>query len=573
MICEACKHENEAGVKFCSKCGEKTGATPAPGTIEVVPEADAAPAVKPEEALVATSAPEAKPSTPAAPASSSLASTVESIKQMPPKKLAIFGGGIAAVIILLIIIIAAASGGSRFDMRQNSITFLREGSEIIVLGNNNRFTIDGRYNSSQVSMDGSRAAVLTDWSSANGGTLWFVTTSRATLVAEDVFSFTLSNTGRGIIFYTDRIGGDWRTTLNLYETNNSRLTRISEDAHFEASTISPDGRTVAFVVAHDARGNEITGYMRVNNRNPERLGDNILPIAVSNGGRHLYYIREDETGRESFHVRSGRNSNRLIPEIGRTPPTIMFNNDYSQIMFTMDGRTFFSRNGSERERVSALEIQGLLVPPNTQVNLRHGFIQTYGVSTFANQVALSVDSNWETRLEVIDRRFEASMISGTAGLRDAHISENGRTLLFVNRSGHLMSVDPTNNNPEATEIARNLRFFVASSDASHVYFINSDNELMHVRGNRTPTRIADFASHLVMSPRGNRAFFITDMGRNGGDLQTSNNGGRPSRVATEVMSVTATPTSVLYRNFDSDVYRSNGNANFSRVAADAIANW
>lgn len=569
MICEACKHENRVDAAFCTECGAKfESKSEEVKPEEVKVEESKLEEPKPEEAKAEETKEEAVVAEPAAAAKppSAIATTIESLKKLPPKKLAILGGAVAAALLLFIIIIAAAvgGGGSNFSMMAGQMQFLQEGSETVIISGNNRIVIDGNLHSRSISMDGTSAAVLTDFTSSGGGTLWFVSGSRATRVADDVFDFMLSDTGRGMLYETDRAGN--RVTLNLYDTRRSNHTRISEDALRGDFTISPDGRTVAYVVIEG--NNDHVGYMVVNNRRPERLGANIYPAAVSDGGRHLYYFREDGNNM-SFHVRSGRNSARLIENMSTWNfPTILFNQDYSQVLFTHEGRTFHSRNGSERERVSALYIDSVVIPPFAQVRIVN-FGAVFGISSFANQTVISSGTDGEARLEFIDRRFEATTVSGTAGIRSGQIAENGREMLFINRSGHLMRVNPTRSNAETVEVVRNIRDFVASPDLSHVYFINNDRDLMHVRGNRTPSRIADFASHLVMSPRGNRAFFITDMGSNGGDLQTSNNGNRASRIATDVRNVWSIGSGVLYSNIDNDIYRSNGNANFSRIATDA----
>ena len=74
---------------------------------------------------------------------------------------------------------------------------------------------------------------------------------------------------------------------------------------------------------------------------------------------------------------------------------------------------------------------------------------------------------------------------------------------------------------------------------------------------------------LAMLASSNKVFFIEDFDdRLGGYLSYSENGESRQRVreASEVTDVWSTPTSIFYRNMDGDVFRSNGDGNFERVA-------
>jgi len=486
------------------------------------------------------------------------ASVVGAVKTMPVKKLAIIGGAIVLAIIAIILLVSLLRGSSGVTSSDH-IAIFTDRDQVIISGNNNRqFTIDGEFWDMQRSLDGSRAAILVDYDRNHGGTLWYVTTSRATLVADDVVEFQLSDTGRGIAFLTDLDRND-AGQLVLFDTSNSRSTNITDEVIY--FTISPDGRTVAYAVYLGS--NEFRGYVR-SGRSSDRIGDNVMPIAVSNGGRHLYYLRVTSHGWNfdaSLHVRSGRTQNRLLPEVP-WDMNIMLNSDYSEILFTDGDRTFISRNGSDRTVVSRSIIEEILMPTHGQVRFTED-VAVYGVRTFANTVAVTRYS-----VESINRRFETHNVTRNLGWGLPFVSEDGRTLHFLDNRDRLMRVDPTRENAEAVEVARNVRSFAATADGSRVFFVNEDDNLYHIRGNRNPSRIAVAVSpSLIVS--GNRVFYLTDMHHTrGGDLNVSNNGGRGSRVAQDVLRVWSTPTNVFYTNIDGETFRSNGNHRFSMFHQD-----
>jgi hypothetical protein len=500
-----------------------------------------------------------------------ISSVTNMIKVMPLKKLLKFAIP-AVLIILAMIIVLPMLRGANISIAKDSISFFADGDSVIVSGNNNtKFTISGEMRSSQISMDGSKAVLLTDFVSGSGGTLWLVTTSNSTRIAEDVLAYQIADSGNGVVYFTDFDSRNSTAALYLYDTSSRRTTLISDEAMFEGREmvgvcISPDGKSVGFIGDVDNSSNELTGYIRVDGKSTERLGNNMFALAISNGGRHIYYVRMTEDGRRaSLHVRSGRNENRLIPDMSSWGVSMLLNRDYSEVLFSVEDRTFISRNGGERTRVSGSAINGLLLPQGGQMRYTHGNmggIIVYGVRSFANTLAVTSGG-----IELINNKFEADRVPGSNSIRgQAFVSDDGRNLLFITGNGNLVRVDTNRLDAERNEIERGVRSFVASNDGRTVFFVNSDEELWHVRGNGRPSKVSDFVSseRIVMSNNSNRVFFLVDyIHRNGGELHFSDNGRRSTKIADDVMSVWSTRTNIFYTNFDSELFRSNGNERFS----------
>ena len=457
--------------------------------------------------------------------------------------------------------------------RANHILIFEDGDEVFISGNNNeKFSIDGNLYDYHTSADGSKAVVLADYSynQYSSGTLWFVTTTDATKIADDVVSCFFSDSGDGVAYFSDYVAQDQTASLYLYDTTSRNGTLIAQDVYYWSPVvISPDGRSVGYVTDYNSSNNEFTGYIKVDGNEPERLGGETFAVAISNSGRHLYYIRTDRYGGSSLHVRSRGNDLRLA--VDQYYFVLRLNQDYSEVLYASDGRSYISKDGGERERISGPEIGSILVSQEAQTRDNNVYFantdviaMVYDVRSMSGFVART-----ESGLAYYNSELERNAISGAGqyGL-DAQISNDGRTLFYLDVNNTLFSIDPTNPNAERVEIGEYVDTFVSSVDGRSVYYVNYYGELFFSGGGGTPAKISDdvYAESLTVFQSANRAFFLIDFrgSSRGGELYYSNSGGTSTRVpgADEVIGVMATPTCVWYGTRYEELYRSNGSDRF-----------
>ena len=562
MTCEFCGHTNEPGARLCARCGadlesgQKSAQNQQPQTYQ---QAAGRPADEEYE--------------------NTRRSPVSPIKPAAPTKKILMVAIPAAVIVIALILVASALGGSGGSALKNHIEFFSDKGEAILSGNNNdKFSIDGNIASKQVSLDGSKAAALTDFT-RSGGTLWFITPSGAAKVADDVFAYKLADSGDGVAFFTEYDEKIDEAALYLYDTSGKKAALITDKAYFDGTwtmpgvAISPNGRSVGYIMDYDERNYEFTGYVKIDGKNPDKVGDEMFAVAISDGGKYLYYRKVDvKTGEASLHVRSGRNEFRLVPDASNVQ--MMLNKDYSEVLLSVydgDRRTFISRKGGERERISGAAILSLVVPRGAQVrNCENEFsnivinVIVYGKSALSDFVAVTDEG-----LAYYNKNLEANRIAASSNYAySAEISNDGKTLNFVNNSNRLSSIDPTVPGAERKEIEKGIRAFVSSGDGKSLYYVNDDDELYYVSGSGTQTLIAEevYSGSLTMSLSSNRVFFLMDYRSNrGGELYWSNNGRRRTKVsgADEVMALWSTPTNIFYISRDNELFRSNGNEKFA----------
>ena len=543
MRCEFCGHENRPGVKFCSRCGSQFPYAPEDETY------DSGDGIK-----------------------SVLSGITGMLKSAPIKKILMFGIPAAVVIIGAIIAVSMLIGPG-VAVRKDSISLFSDRNQIFVSSNKNKFTIDGKYDSIQRSLDHSKAVVLTDTRGASGGTLWFVSTSGSYMIAEDVVAYQIADSGNGVVYLTDHDSLNDIATLYLYDTSARKQTKITEEALFDdyggmqGICISPNGKTTAYISDYHVSDREFSGYIKVDGRDPERLGKNTFAVAVSDGGRHLYYIKMTDNGRSaSLHARSGRNDGRLATDMSGI--SLILNIDYSQVIFSLDGKSYISRNGGERVRIGGSTVLGFILPRGAQSGRSSANTTVYGVRSFANNVIRNEDG-----LAYMDSNYETGRISSTSDYAArAFISDDGRTLLYINNNGHLSAIDPTSPGAERREISKDVQQFVATNNCKTIYYINNYDELWCIKGTGTPVKVSDdvYREYLVMPFGTSRALFLIDYStrRGSGELFYSNNGGRRMKVSggDDVTRVWVTVTSAFFRTIENDVFRSGGDEKFIKFA-------
>lgn len=564
MFCKKCGRKLNESSKFCAGCGSAvTGSAPIPpGPVGGVPASTPPPGGQAK-------------------------------KPFPLKTLLLILIPAIVVVVGVVIAITLFAGnlggggavGSRNDiLMTDSISFFREdGRTVVAVNNEETFTVNGEHSWSRQSMDGRAAILVTDHDWEFGGTLWLVTAAGATRIADDVIHSVIAPSGDGVLYLTDFDDRNDVATLYLYDVESGRSRRLSNEAFhtWEGTTtmISPDGRSVGFVV--EEADDILMGYLVINGE-IERLGENTIAIAIADNGRYVYFMRMRERDRDrtwSLYVRSGDDEERLVRDIDMGI-NLLFNQDLSQVILSVDGRALLSRNGGEIERLGNQSIHGVVQSQvaNYWTNIWVGSwinVSLSGVDSFANRVVSTWAEGAGSNVLYINRDFETERIPGTSRARFHHsmLVDNGSSLIFldIDEPRRLSRVAVGDEQAEVDMLGRNVRNFHASDDGRAIYFVDEFGELRFIGIDGDSHRIGSDVStwSMAMLPNSNKIFYIEDYDyRFGGDLSYSDNGESRQRVrgATEVTDVWSTPTSIFYRNIDGDVFRSNGDGNFERVS-------
>ena len=581
MFCSNCGTKVSPGTKFCPKCGSAMSGVN-PQNVPERKETSPPPVGTVPHRRVPTD-------------NETDRDTAKPVEQMMskiplPKNIILIIAAIAVVAVIGIIIVVATSGtgggmrGSRGTNQVVTVTdsmvfFDSDGIISVVVNDNSPFTINGDMGGNRGSMDRRKGTLITDFIHDLGGTLWFVSASGATRVAEDVVWHRLSNFGDSIVYLRDP--DEERSTASLYhyDTATGVSTLITQETFFNGwsalITLSPDGRTIAYVTDVDVpdprhpRGPDcrfsVTGYTLTIGREPQRLGENIVAAILSDNAELIYYVRMDDNGNpESFHVRHQGEDTRLIPQMDHGIH-VLLNADHTHALFAMDGSTFITKNGGERERFSRYNIQQVLGHTLGWAGDHIGVINvsasTAGISSFSRQVVVG-SRDGTTRLFYINDEYEAIRIPGTEATWMAWVTLDRQEAIFLdNNTSRLSRVDLSCDDFTSEVIARNVSSYRPTSDLSTVYFVTENEELWRInRGEEDAVRIShDVHRHFfALSPCEGHLYFVVDFSeRTGGVLFRTTANDERERVsgANEVVNLWATANNIFFRNVDGEWYR------------------
>lgn len=597
MWCGKCGNQLAEGSLVCDKCGAPTGA----GLQEAGVEAPAAPQEQlPEQAQAAEQAPQEHPpeqapaaeppppppdeeQAPHAPAIDLQSPPAEEPTQAPPergpRKLKLPPVAIAVAAIVLVV----ALGGLALILRLSSkpassgsiMMFSSDGDIVVSAGDSPKFSMNSKEVSRQSSMDGNVAAVLADPAADGSGELYLITPNGKAFVSEGVYGFLLADSGRGIAYLTDCDAKDGTATLHLYDCASKKSARVSNEVAAAGADdalycISPDGRSVGYIADMDDKNREFNGYMKINSGKPVKLGGNMFAAALADNGAYVYYYKVDKDSDEydlSLYVRSGEEDTKLMQQTDGSAK-LHFNRDYSEALFTYDGKTYISKSGQDKEKISGKAVLAIL-RPQFSGGAAHRGVASYDLKNFAG-VVLSMDDG---SLLYVDGKGESSTLTGSC--RQAAVTENGRHVFMVSESGTLFRRALTMDS-DKEQIAGDVEGFAVTKDGRAIYYVNADEELFYLSGASRPKKVADDVSPGLCLTADGTLYFFVDYSGNSGTLYYSRNGGKRVKVSDDAYDVFATASGVFYcANYSSasgtyDVYRSVGGSRFKLFHSDVV---
>lgn len=367
------------------------------------------------------------------------------------------------------------------------------------------------FYSLQTSLDGTTVAWLT-----SNDTLYLYRKGELTEVAKDVESFLLSAEGAGIAY----VDGD--RDLRLYSVKKDSGEKISSDVLEESFCISPNGQSVAYVKETD---DEYKMYVSVNGKEEEKIGNRLYPYAISDKGEFLYYLNLEN---EALYVMEDlEDSTKLTPDDSRYSLRLYLNADHTQLLFDMSSNIYVVDNGDEKIKITSngMDQFGDFEIFGTVQDEKRSCV-TWPVEELEEQYFL----NDEGGLYYLDSSFEPHHVASSVSY--FHTSEAGDVLYYVaGYSDTLYRGEGNGKKMEAKQIASGVYGFVITADGTHCYYENSSDQLMYVKKNGAPKKIADDIYNFVVSHDG-YAFVVCDYSSStGGTLYSSHNGSEKKRLS------------------------------------------
>jgi hypothetical protein len=472
---------------------------------------------------------------------------------------------IASVIavVLLILLIRSLFNGSD-GLVTDSVVLIEENTIAL---NDNKHSFDDNIISYQSSIDNKAVVVLTDYEDS-GGTLWYLKANEKTKIADDVNSFQISIDGTGVVYLNDLSHED--NEGSLYVFNGSKSEKVADNVYQKFFAISPDGNSTLYVRDFDMDEQEFSTYMRIGNKAAEKLGDNFIPLAISNKGKYVYYAKTDPSEDSAdLELRKGKNTIRLRSNV-EEEPRFIFNKDLTQVIFSEDGRSYISVKGAEPTRIANYEIDSVLT--SNFIPVKHSSellsISFYDID---NLYEMSFINN-EGELVYHDKKHESSLIERNAD--SPVITEDNQSIFYINSRDRITRKNVRNLDGEANSIAEDVSQFVVSPDSKKLYYIDYNDDLYYIKGSSDAKRISSDATDLYMSGDGEYIYFLTDFRRGTGSLYYSKNGKERKKISDDVTEVSTTASGIFYSKESEsdknliDLYYSQNNTKFEVLGKD-----
>lgn len=563
MNCTNCGAELAPGTKFCVLCGtpvaQQTAAAPveAPAPVEAATPVEAAAPAAPV-AAVATEAPKKEGFKIDVDAvKDQLVSTVkplfDKVKPFFSNKKVLLGiGALVLVLIIASVISVIASGNNGYiQMKQSTLVNAVDGEvKMIVDKKLLSDTIEAdEVEDGIVSIDGKVTAFTT-----SEDELYVINGKKVKKVAEDVYDFELSVTGKGIAYV---VKDESAYTLKLYTVGNGKSTTITDEMSSLNYAIAPDGKSVAFFEEDDEGEDRLmfskgSDSVKITSNECDLMG-------LSNGGKYIYAICENEDDGDSYLCSYDTKGERnKLGDVASE--SVRFNDDHTQIMFYNDGKTYISTKGKEGVKASSNRLS-LVIAPNAS-SFYGGEGVTYPVSNLYDHVYTASDDG-STSVWLIKKNADKNekLVSKASSIR---LDSTAEYLYYIYDGNELRMVkvsDGEKASERYVELADDVDGYILTSDRKLVYYV-SDDAIYSVNGTKggRPTRVCSEGAEGWAVNSKDVFYYIMD-----GDLYATSNGKKGSKIMSDISSVGNSENGVVYASNGDAIYASTGSKKLSKI--------
>ena len=383
------------------------------------------------------------------------------------------------------------------------------------------------------SLDGRTAAILGYCNAEKSeSVLLLLYRSALSKIADGAVDCAVSDNGAAIAY---TLPGTDTCSLYLYDTKSKTSTLISGGIPTSifaginlpgiymthgAFVLSPDGRSIAFTKQVNGDGRLL--YVSVKGSEPVAVAADSYPVALSNGGKYIYYIRNNVSLTEynfKFSVTHGDDVRNLSLDAAHLGDIIIFNADRTEVVFYDNGSTYISRKAGERQKITGAEITALIVPGDGAARSEYLDFAVKKISVYARKTVAGSAFVSGGGLYYLNRGLEISCITSQFG--GCSVSPNGKAIYYIDTTGsrnahsgkvyYLDSIEKTGDKKlisgdlEATEI-------LAPDKFDGVYLRDIDDTLWFVTSNgKKQKRIADELYLMNVDVKGGGVYFTTEL--------------------------------------------------------------
>jgi hypothetical protein len=295
--------------------------------------------------------------------------------------------------------------GTTYGIKKDMIFFCGAEKTVICYETGGQTEISEPVSDYQISLDGDKSAFMASFSEEYGcGNLYYVSASGSgepVKVAERVYSYTLSDSGDSVIYFTQRTvrnSQEGTGTLNLFDGTESKV--IDENVFFltngGAVAVSPNGKTVFYIkdVEIDIAAQTVKNmaYVNIGGKNHVLGETNIMPFLIADNAKYLYYTRIETDGTTSIMMQAGIDSKTGVKIVSSAEDFwgMALNRSYSQTVFNAGTTAYICIDGTGRQEIPGLTFEQFIIPENGQTKQKQGMpYVVYGFRSFAGKPFMS----------------------------------------------------------------------------------------------------------------------------------------------------------------------------------------
>lgn len=526
MKCSKCGQECPDNMSFCTNCGTELNAS-----VQSEPVAEKAEEV-PAQATVAeevTQKPEETKEPVEKKKSFDLGNLVASLGKT---KLMVIGGACVALLLLVVIVAAVAlSGGASYE-KYTDKTIIdvaeSEGDYYVCYLNGDRVKLDEEpYGGYKENMDGTVLAYKND----DNELVIFAKGKEIKTGIDEVSNIAVSNYGDTVVYFTDCETVEFKVpyyydewweeyyyntysvsvgTLNLYDVNKKKNTEIAEEVCVDSAVLSPNGKTVAYIADYEVNDDgetEFKGYYSVNGKDPEELGKEKRIFAISDKAKYIYY---SDAGRLYVHVK--KDDVKLANEVSYV--NVMLNKDYSEMMFTSEGKTYVTVKGGEKQKVSGSALSSIMLNEDAagayySVSTQEGSIYVTNVGVDTLKENLFYSSN-EYQVVYVMKNFETEKIASDVYRSDCVLSDDGKSMVYLD-GDNVMKVTKFAKGGEKEKIEKisDADEIFANGKLDMIYVLDTKGDLHFVKKDKD-VDVAEDVTEATFSGDGKYFYYVED---------------------------------------------------------------
>lgn len=422
---------------------------------------------------------------------------------------------------------------ARYTEQTSSVNFLyvpAEDRTLIFVNGTERGRVAGTLTASSLNGRGDTCAAVI------GGELYLIRGKNIISVATDVIDFVLAADGDALAY---RVAP---SHLYYRKTGKSDVASlISKNCSSPSYCLSQNGKELAYT-AVDVAG---VSYLRVESYSSNRPyfenAAGLVPVAISNQSRYIYYT--DESG--ALYVFDSKNAQKVKCATAPDPSSLIFNRDFTEVLFTENGGTVLFSKGERSQIVGVASTEYLQLLPNQRVASRAlvGGTQYMMKSFYQNYFLHAVGTG--KKLTYLDRSGNLTDVSFVDSAETVTVTDKGVYFLLTGVNGENVSRELYHVKQGKTESARiewGVTYYCANVDGSRVLFTGYEDALYVYRAETGAQRICDSIISDTLTVTADDLFCFY---REEGVLCVSDNGGELRDIATGVTHF-AVDTHVLY---------------------------